>query len=222
MSGIVVLLPALAVAGPRTGLFSGADSDRDGVPDRRDACKVLPENHNGYADDDGCPDHLSALDVVPWIGRTAVTATVTLYRAGVPTVVEAPRVADDLVPGERVRVEVVNGCFEGTGATRIHTGRNELDVVLEAHLDQPVAWMILDPEGQPVSEAVLRFDSVCAPQEPVLLPEGFGTVLLGEGVHAVTVEVPGFEPATRAVDAAEPEIEVILLPASDDDDEDEG
>jgi hypothetical protein len=34
----------------------GRDSDRDGVVDRRDRCRDLAEDLDGFADDDGCPD----------------------------------------------------------------------------------------------------------------------------------------------------------------------
>ncbi|MEZ4269759.1 MAG: thrombospondin type 3 repeat-containing protein, partial [Myxococcota bacterium] len=33
-----------------------ADTDGDGVPDRRDQCEILPEDRDGFEDDDGCPD----------------------------------------------------------------------------------------------------------------------------------------------------------------------
>ncbi|MCB9728983.1 MAG: OmpA family protein [Deltaproteobacteria bacterium] len=33
-----------------------ADADNDGVPDRRDKCDILPEDRDGFQDDDGCPD----------------------------------------------------------------------------------------------------------------------------------------------------------------------
>jgi outer membrane protein OmpA-like peptidoglycan-associated protein len=33
-----------------------ADTDRDGVPDDRDRCVSQPEDHDGFRDEDGCPD----------------------------------------------------------------------------------------------------------------------------------------------------------------------
>ncbi|MBK7399866.1 MAG: OmpA family protein [Myxococcales bacterium] len=32
------------------------DTDGDGIPDSKDACPNLPEDKDGYLDDDGCPD----------------------------------------------------------------------------------------------------------------------------------------------------------------------
>lgn len=34
----------------------GRDTDKDGIPDSKDACPTQPENYNGYQDTDGCPD----------------------------------------------------------------------------------------------------------------------------------------------------------------------
>jgi outer membrane protein OmpA-like peptidoglycan-associated protein len=34
----------------------GTDTDHDGIPDSQDRCPNEPETHNGYEDQDGCPD----------------------------------------------------------------------------------------------------------------------------------------------------------------------
>ena len=34
----------------------GKDTDKDGIPDTKDACRLQPETYNGYQDTDGCPD----------------------------------------------------------------------------------------------------------------------------------------------------------------------
>jgi hypothetical protein len=41
------------------------DSDGDGIPDDKDRCPSLPEDKNGIADDDGCPDLDSDHDGIP-------------------------------------------------------------------------------------------------------------------------------------------------------------
>src|SRR5687768_14987769 len=38
------------------GVSSGKDSDKDGIPDSKDACPAQKEIVNGYQDTDGCPD----------------------------------------------------------------------------------------------------------------------------------------------------------------------
>ncbi len=44
------------VMGARGGGNSGKDSDKDGIPDSKDACPTQKETVNGYQDTDGCPD----------------------------------------------------------------------------------------------------------------------------------------------------------------------
>jgi outer membrane protein OmpA-like peptidoglycan-associated protein len=41
------------------------DSDGDGVDDSRDQCILEPEDHDGYLDDDGCPDPDNDADGIP-------------------------------------------------------------------------------------------------------------------------------------------------------------
>lgn len=41
------------------------DTDGDGIPDDEDACPPLPEDFDGFEDDDGCPDPDNDNDLVP-------------------------------------------------------------------------------------------------------------------------------------------------------------
>jgi outer membrane protein OmpA-like peptidoglycan-associated protein len=47
------------------GRVRAADSDRDGIPDSVDKCKKVPEDKDGYNDDDGCPDFDNDKDGIP-------------------------------------------------------------------------------------------------------------------------------------------------------------
>ena len=42
-----------------------ADTDGDGIPDYRDACRMRSEDLDGYEDDDGCPDPDNDGDGIP-------------------------------------------------------------------------------------------------------------------------------------------------------------
>ena len=55
------LTVAVAYAWP----VSAADTDGDGIPDYEDACHRLPEDFDGYQDDDGCPDLDNDGDGIP-------------------------------------------------------------------------------------------------------------------------------------------------------------
>jgi hypothetical protein len=50
--------------------LGGRDGDGDGIPDRNDLCPDQPEDHDGFADEDGCPDPDNDEDGVPdtWDG----------------------------------------------------------------------------------------------------------------------------------------------------------
>ena len=41
------------------------DSDGDGIPDSKDACPSEPEDHDGFEDQDGCPDPDNDRDGIP-------------------------------------------------------------------------------------------------------------------------------------------------------------
>ena len=41
------------------------DSDHDGIPDDVDQCPPLPEDYDGFQDEDGCPDPDNDNDLVP-------------------------------------------------------------------------------------------------------------------------------------------------------------
>jgi len=44
---------------------SFADRDKDGIPDQVDQCPDQPEDHDGFKDDDGCPDPDNDADTIP-------------------------------------------------------------------------------------------------------------------------------------------------------------
>lgn len=110
-------------------LFAAPDEDGDGINDRKDRCRVLPENFNGYADDDGCPDHLSVLDVGVWLDDRLVPGKIALTRAdGTISGIQGPRAAEDLVPGEVVQVTAAYGCSITTSEFVVSPGHNRIDL----------------------------------------------------------------------------------------------
>lgn len=112
-------------------LFAPPDEDGDGINDRKDRCRVTAETVNGYADDDGCPDHLSVLDVAVWADGRLVSTELAVARAdGTISGIEGPRAANDLVPGEVVHVTAVHGCTVTTGVIEIVPGHNRIDLEL--------------------------------------------------------------------------------------------
>lgn len=206
----IAVFSSTADAG-RFRLFAPADGDGDGVPDRRDRCLVVPETVNGYADDDGCPDHLAVLDVLPRIGDTWIEADVELTRVtGVTTTSGTARVADALIPGEVVTIEARALCYAARGELVVEQGRNHVELELTPRYDQRIDWELTDDDGQPLEDVTLRFDSLCAPSHAITLADGRGTVRVGGGEHAVLIEAPGYAPETRFVRADAGRVTVAL------------
>ena len=64
VTGTVLALGGFALAAvscgpsyvPATTIISALDRDSDGIPDKRDKCPSIPEDMDGFADYDGCPD----------------------------------------------------------------------------------------------------------------------------------------------------------------------
>jgi outer membrane protein OmpA-like peptidoglycan-associated protein len=48
-----------------SGVFADRDRDRDGIVDRYDRCPEVPEDVDGFQDDDGCPDYDNDNDGIP-------------------------------------------------------------------------------------------------------------------------------------------------------------
>lgn len=55
----------MSVAGSRQFSIGGSDGDGDGIVNRKDQCPDLPEDHDGWQDDDGCPDYDNDMDGIP-------------------------------------------------------------------------------------------------------------------------------------------------------------
>jgi hypothetical protein len=63
--GEAIGTPALRVIAGLWYAASDPDSDKDGIPDDKDACPPLPEDPDGFEDQDGCPDPDNDNDLVP-------------------------------------------------------------------------------------------------------------------------------------------------------------
>jgi hypothetical protein len=91
-------VPALlfvGVAFSASGCGSSApppDTDGDGIPDRRDACPTVPEDFNGIADTDGCPETTCSPDLY---------VNVRIIESGTNAVLTC-----DQVPATTVRVNI--------------------------------------------------------------------------------------------------------------------
>ncbi|PKN23447.1 MAG: hypothetical protein CVU65_14050 [Deltaproteobacteria bacterium HGW-Deltaproteobacteria-22] len=56
------LFVSLGYSPPQKDTLPPMDSDEDGIPDDRDLCPTVPEDINGFEDQDGCPDAMKDTD----------------------------------------------------------------------------------------------------------------------------------------------------------------
>lgn len=209
---LVLLLVPLASAGngwfSRT--FGPSDHDLDGVPDRTDICPTLAEAPNGYADEDGCPDHLSFVTVqATHAGRPLRYAEYWMQHDGKAYVANGPAMSlEHLVPGEQVEVASRYACLGGEG--RVTAGTDPVGVRLQLHPERTstVTLTVTDSRGTPV-DATVRWTgsspAACGPDaRRTPLQNGSATVTLGAGTHTYVVRAKGIRPVEGTFVIEEP------------------
>ncbi|MCB9663934.1 MAG: OmpA family protein [Alphaproteobacteria bacterium] len=119
------------------------DRDGDGVGDAQDQCPDAAEVHNGYLDQDGCPDEAAAgvqiqRDRIGLARELAfVGETATLAVDAIAVIDELARVLRDL-PGRRLRIEGhLDGSMEPGEASRLSLARAAAvrDALVRAGID---------------------------------------------------------------------------------------
>ena len=190
-------------AGPST-LSTGSDRDGDGIADAADLCPDQPEDFNGQADTDGCPDG----DLTPTVvkvrnpaGALVADATIELLSGGETGkwVAADGQFARSLPPGAYTARVSAEGHETATQGFEIPVApRNEQVLVL-----QPLAAMgtvtfnVTDPDGNPVA-ATAR-----VPGSSIVIdigPDGVGKATVPAGTHGFVVSSPGFGSAQRAIE----------------------
>lgn len=187
-------LGAANMIGPRR------DADPIGELLVADNCPTEPETHNGWLDEDGCPDDLSSLAViVVHAGAPVPGAEVELTGPeGTETHVvgEAPINIPQAAPESRwTAVARAGGCLEGEASAVASAGGTELVVQLQRY-DAQVRVEAVDPDGAYIPEASVDWtgaDVRCSPSPPLWrMPEGVQSGTVGAGPHQLVVKAPGY------------------------------
>lgn len=186
-------------AGLGFGVRGRRDLDGDGLVGEADRCPGEPEAFNGWQDDDGCPDRLADLLVVPLFeGQRLWTATAVATdgwetHAARP----GPLVVSDRRPGEVWAVRVRLGCLQGEAETVLAPGENALPVQLEPRLDARLDLLVRDSFDRAVEAAtieVIESPTGCGPAAPPALVQGRAPIVLGAGRYRFRVTAPGHAP----------------------------
>ena len=200
-------------AGPRQ-----ADFDLLGSFRSADQCPESLEVVNGWKDDDGCPDTLSALAVdvryklQPWTADATITG---------PDGARTERVTPDglqldAVPGSLWSVVAsTDACLVGEGEATASEGGAALVVNLRQVWDAKVLVEVLGPDDQPIPGATVLWQSdkpTCITQGQVLVSHG-GTVEqdIGQGTHRVVVTAPGHTVHEEDVDFVSGEHKILQI-----------
>ena len=137
---------------------SGSDRDGDGIPDAQDLCPDQPEDRNGQADDDGCPDG----DLTPTVikvrapdGSLVANATLELL-SGAETgkwVTADGQLVRSLQPGPYTARVSADGFEPRTESFDVpEASRNEQVLVIEPMAATgTVTVNLTDPDGKPVA-----------------------------------------------------------------------
>lgn len=202
-----------AAPGPR-------DVDRDGLADSADRCPEQPETVNGRADDDGCPDTLSAVAVkVTRDGEVVEGAVLTVRGPGgvreVTTGV-APYVFDTN-QGEAWAFAAAQGaCLRGEATVTAGEGRTEALVELRPARGASATVVVVDAAGQPVPDARTTWTG----GDPACVSGEAGAAGVAQpaapGSYSVQVSAPGYKPKVVEVTLAAGdarELRVTLDPA---------
>ncbi len=193
--------PLRIVVGGGFGTGGGPppDTDGDGLLDNVDLCPDQPEPVNGYKDDDGCPDDLPTLEIIPeQVGGIASDASLLITDAeGRVTEVVGMNKLQGL-PGTPYKVEARGGpCALGSADGRIPLeGDGELRFPI-VRQEGTVTVSVTDGASRPLEGATVRYvpgEPECGPAEVSrTLTGGKGTDTMGIGTHMVLITAPGYD-----------------------------
>lgn len=215
----VGLLPGVGTARGRLFLGMGfgghsearRDADGDGLIGAADLCPAEPETVNAYADDDGCPDALSELEVlVTRDDRRIAGAEVEVRRSGAPpitvTSADQPQRLTGLTPQTAYIATATEGaCWASSVSFTLEPGTvGELAVELLPVRDALLQLSVVDGNGQPIDDALAQIRDPapgCAPSGKHPLTAGAAKdVPVAAGSHELLFTAPGHAPWRTTVD----------------------
>ena len=172
------------------------DFDPLGELSTTDLCPTEREVVNGWKDDDGCPDQLSALGVDVRYNGQSREADAEVVGPDGPRVerIGMQGLAIDAVPGSTWTVRATSGCLSGSATATAGEDPVQMLVELQPVYDSQVKVTVTDMEGQPLPEAQVLWQSVapeCVPPDPASVDAtGVLTQRIAFGTHKAVVTAP--------------------------------
>lgn len=182
---------------------TGADRDGDGIADYRDLCPDQAEDHNGQADDDGCPDG-GLTPTRLWVrdAQGAQVAGATLELVSGPETGRWAMPDGEMVrslPPGRYKVQVVANDFHLRNAEIQvpEAPRHEAVISLDPVVPTGVLTLsVADPEGMPIAASLRLLGDT---SEIDTAADGVGRGDIPAGTWEVVVSAPGYAPARRTI-----------------------
>ncbi len=188
------------------------DRDEDGIVDKVDVCPLQPEDLDGFADDDGCPDPTQkvVLKIRNHLGELLTGGTMTLQ-------------TEDGIKegGSELSLQMHAGSYEVTGyaeryadTTSRFTVVEGRDTVVEVDLEPlfgEVRAVVRDSGGRYLN-GVLEVDG----ERPARVMSGIGRTDAMAGQRAVVVRSEGFQTASQSAKVTVGQrttLEFVLTPA---------
>lgn len=202
----------LLIGSAWAGLFGIKDHDGDGIRDRDDRCMHRKETPNGFEDDDGCPDALSAIEIAVYIdGTYARNAPITILIGDEIETHKGTVQVRDLFPGTRIRALSAVGCLDGEVDFEVGRESRRVRMNLLPHTRE-ITVQVRDPETGDPGRARVYWEGIaaCGPQGPMRLQDE-KVLSLGIGDHVVGLGRAGKEPFTFTVG---PDTTTVVIPAS--------
>lgn len=178
------------------------DMDGDGINDYDDRCPATPETINGFLDDDGCRDELPELTFRAIGPGGNVRDDAGLRVSGPEGFETAADTGPVVLGGAEVQPDSawtatasLGACLEGTVEHTMGTRSTTVDVPMTRKRTGEVTVRVVDAEGQPVDDVVVRFRSEeepCTPDRFTDFTDGVGVVPVGPGVHFAFVTANGY------------------------------
>ena len=179
------------------------DTDGDGILDDTDQCIDTPEDADGVADTDGCPE------------PTQVTVRL-VDEAGEPLAGGSWSFGEHKSKEQSEVLELYGGSYSATGQAPDRTPAELTVEVPDAEtftVDIPLEWIpgslkvsAIDDQDNAVPDAVWTIRSLGLKNVPAGDPH---EVKVGE--HTVVVEAPGYKPVKRTVKITTQTEEVVML-----------
>lgn len=201
-----------------TGVGLGLrDVDTVGVLRATDLCPLEPETHNGWKDEDGCPDRLGTLGVdVKFRGESRAADAEIVGPDGPETLRIGPQgLALDAVPGSQWTVRATDGCLTGEASAVATELGTKMIVDLQPIYDAKVHIEVFGPTGLPVPAALVAWKSdhpECAPLG-TQTADAQGRLVQGvtAGTHRLVVTAPGHNVVEQPLDLSKGDDRVVRI-----------